>query len=93
MTEDTEAADQIARRLDKDSLFAELNGRTINLHTNLKGKIKWIGGRKKGYPVFMESEKEIGDDDLEALRELSRDLDSGKSPYQCIVSVLMLREG
>ena len=93
MTEDTEAANQIARRLDKDSLFAELNGRTINLHTNLKGKIKWIGGRKKGYPVFMESEKEISDDDLEALRELSRDLDSGRSPYQCIVSVLMLREG
>jgi type III restriction enzyme len=93
MTEDTEAADQITRRLDKDSLFAELNGRTINLHTNLKGKIKWIGGKKKGYPVFMESEKEISEEDLSALRDLSRDLDSGKSPYQCIVSVLMLREG
>ena len=93
MTEDTEAADQITRRLDKDSLFAELNGRTINLHTNLKGKIKWIGGKKKGYPVFLESEKEISEEDLSALRDLSRDLDSGKSPYQCIVSVLMLREG
>lgn len=93
MTEDTEAADQITRRLDKDSLFAELNGKTINLHTNLKGKIKWIGGRKKGYPVFMESESEISDDDLSLLRDLSRDLDSGRSPYQCIVSVLMLREG
>jgi type III restriction enzyme len=93
MTEDTEAADQITRRLDKDSLFAELNGRTINLHTNLKGKIKWIGGKKKGYPVFMESEGEISDDDLSILRDLSRDLDSGRSPYQCIVSVLMLREG
>ena len=93
MTEGTEAADQITRRLDKDSLFAELNGRTINLHTNLKGKIKWIGGKKKGYPIFVESEKEISDDDLSALRDLSRDLDSGKSPYQCIVSVLMLREG
>ncbi|MBW1803593.1 MAG: DEAD/DEAH box helicase family protein, partial [Deltaproteobacteria bacterium] len=93
MTEDTEAADQITRRLDKDSLFAELNGRTINLHTNLKGKIKWIGGRKRGYPVFVESDKEINEEDLRALRDLSRDLDSGKSPYQCIVSVLMLREG
>ncbi|MBW2096855.1 MAG: DEAD/DEAH box helicase family protein, partial [Deltaproteobacteria bacterium] len=93
MTEDTEAADQITRRLNKDSLFAELNGKTINLHTNLKGKIKWIGGRKKGYPVFVESEKEISEDDLSVLRELSRDLDSGRSPYQCIVSVLMLREG
>jgi len=78
--------------LNGDPLFAELNGKTINLHTNLKGRIKWMGGRKKGYPVFVESEKEISDDDLKALRELSRDLDSGRSPYQCIVSVLMLRE-
>ncbi len=93
MTEDTDAANQIARRLNGDSLFSELNGRTINLHTNLKGKIKWLGGKKKGYPVFIESEKEISDEDLASLRELSRDLDSGKSPYQCIVSVLMLREG
>ncbi len=93
MTEDTEAADQITRRLDTDLLFAELNRKTINLHTNLKGKIKWVGGKKKGYPVFVESEKEISEDDLTALRDLSRDLDSGRSPYQCIVSVLMLREG
>ncbi|MBN2061150.1 MAG: DEAD/DEAH box helicase family protein, partial [Deltaproteobacteria bacterium] len=93
MTEDTEAADQITRRLNGDPIFSELNGRVINLHTNLKGKIKWLGGKKKGYPLFVESEKEISDDDLAALRELSRDLDSGKSPYQCIVSVLMLREG
>lgn len=93
MTEDTEAADQIARRFDTDPLFSELNGKTVNLHTNLKGKIKWIGGRKKGYPLFVEKEKEISEDDLRALRELSRELDSGKSPYQCIVSVLMLREG
>jgi type III restriction enzyme len=93
MAEDTEAADQITRRLDTDPLFAELNGKTINLHTNLKGKIKWVGGKKKGYPVFAESEKEISEEDLAALRDLSRDLDSGRSPYQCIVSVLMLREG
>jgi len=93
MADDTEAADQIANRLNTDPLFEQLNGKTINLHTNLKGKIKWIGGKKKGYPVFVESEKEIKEDDLAALRELSRDLDSGKSPYQCIVSVLMLREG
>jgi type III restriction enzyme len=93
MTEDTQAADQITRRLNRDPIFSELNGRVINLHTNLKGKVKWLGGKKKGYPLFVESEKEISDDDLSALRDLSRDLDSGKSPYQCIVSVLMLREG
>jgi type III restriction enzyme len=93
MTEDTEAANQIAGRLNSDPLFKELNGRTVNLHTRLKGKIKWVGGRQHGYPVFEETESEISDDDLKELRKLSRELDSGKSPYQCIVSVLMLREG
>jgi type III restriction enzyme len=93
MTEDTEAADQIARRLNTDPLFADLNGKTVNLHTRLKGKIKWMGGRRHGYPVFEESEKDISDEDLQELRKLSRELDSGASPYQCIVSVLMLREG
>jgi type III restriction enzyme len=89
MCNDTEAADQIAARLNGDEKFKELNGRTVNLHTNLKGKIRKVGGQ----PVFMESEKEISDEDLKALRKLSRELDSGTSPYYCIVSVLMLREG
>lgn len=93
MADDTAAADQIAKRLNTDPLFDQLNGKTVNLHTNLKGKIKWIGGKKRGYPAFVEDVKDISEDDLRALRELSRDLDSGKSPYQCIVSVLMLREG
>jgi type III restriction enzyme len=93
MTEDTAAANQIAHRLNTDPAFKELNGKTANLHTNLKGKVKWIGGRKKGYPVFEESEKEISDDDLKALREVSRQIDSDQNPYACIVSVLMLREG
>ena len=65
----------------------------MNLHTNLKGKVKWIGGKEHGYPEFVENETDISDDDLKALRKLSRELDSGRSPYQCIVSVLMLREG
>ena len=93
MTEDTKAADEIAHRLNTDSLFVELNGKTTNLHTNLKGKIKYVGGKKHGYPVFEESEKEISDEDLKALRELSRKIDSDENPYSCIVSVLMLREG
>ncbi len=93
MCEDTEAANQIARRLDTDPVFAELNGHTVNLHTRLKGKIKWIGGKKAGYPVFEANENEINDDDLRALRELSRQIDSDQNPYTCIVSVLMLREG
>jgi type III restriction enzyme len=93
MTEDTDAANQIALRLNSDPLYEELNRRTVNLHTKLKGKIKWIGGKKAGHPEFVENESEISDEDLQALRQLSRDLDSDANPYRCIVSVLMLREG
>lgn len=93
MTEDTEAANQIAQRLNSDPLFERLNGCTINLHTRLKGKVKWIGGRQHGHPEFVENESEISDEDLSALRQLSRDIDSDANPYRCIVSVLMLREG
>jgi len=94
MTEDTKAADEIAHILNTDSIqFPELCGRTINLHTRLKGKIKWIGGKKNGTPVFEESENDIKDEDLRELRKISRELDLGTSSYRCIVSVLMLREG
>jgi type III restriction enzyme len=90
MCEDTKAADAITRRLNRDTVFSDLNGKTINLHTNLKGKIK---KRRDGTQEFVPSEKDISDDDLKALRKLSRDLDRPDSPYSCIVSVLMLREG
>ncbi|MBA7535219.1 hypothetical protein ES705_27472 [subsurface metagenome] len=93
MCENTEAADQIANRLNSDELFKELNGKTINLHTNLKGKIKKVGRGQNARMEFVESEKEISDEDLKELRKLSRELDHNTSPYSCIVSVLMLREG
>ncbi len=93
MCENTQAADEITSRLNSDGVFKELNGRTINLHTNLKGKIKTVGSGKDERKVFVESEKDISDEDMKALRKLSRELDSGSSPYMCIVSVLMLREG
>lgn len=93
MTENTEAADQIANRLNTDPVFAELNGKTANLHTNLKGKLKKRGKGATAYYEFIESEKEISDEDLKELRKLSRELDDSTSPYRCIVSVLMLREG
>lgn len=93
MCEDTEAADQIAEELNRNPLYEELNGRTVNLHTNLKGKVVWRGRGAGRYAVFKESEKEISGEDLKALRELSRKLDNNTSPYLCIVSVLMLREG
>jgi len=93
MCEDTEAADQITKRLDTDPTFQLLNGKTINLHTNLKGKVKKIkrGGQEEY--IFEPNEKEISDEDLRQLRKLSRELDANTSPYRCIVSVLMLREG
>lgn len=93
MCEDTAAADQITKRLNGDGVFADLNSKTINLHTNLKGKIKSrkVGGQT--IEVFEESEKDISDEDLKAIRRISRELDSDSSPYACIVSVLMLREG
>ncbi len=93
MCEDTTAADQIARRFNSDPIFKELNGTTINLHTNLKGKLKKVGKGADVRMEFVEDESAISDDDLRALRKLSRELDANTSPYNCIVSVLMLREG
>jgi len=93
MTEDTEDASQIANKLNSDPLYKELNGKTINLHTNLKGSLKKRGKGENVYYEFVENVKEISDEDLKELRKLSRELDSNKSPYLCIVSVLMLREG
>ena len=93
MCDDTDAADQITQRFNSDLLFEQLNGKTINLHTNLKGKMKKVGKGANARHEFVEDEKAINDDDLRALRKLSRELDSNTSPYVCIVSVLMLREG
>lgn len=93
MCSDTTAADQIAQRMNTDPLYAELNGKTINLHTNLKGKLKKRGKGHNVYYEFIEDENEISDEDLKELRKLSRELDEDTSPYRCIVSVLMLREG
>ena len=93
MCENTDAADQITARLNNDAVFKELNGKTINLHTNLKGKIKKQKIEGRTYEVFVEDERAISDDDLKALRKISRDLDNNDSHYTCIVSVLMLREG
>ncbi len=93
MCDSTESADQITQRLNTDENFKELNGKTINLHTNLKGKVKKVGSGSAARMEFVESEKDISDEDLKALRKLSRDLDRNETHYACIVSVLMLREG
>lgn len=89
MTESTDAANEVAAYLDSDR-FPLLKGRVINLHTKLKGKVK---KDKQGNPVFEVNEKQMKDEDLNEVRRLSRDLDEPNSPYRCVVSVLMLREG
>jgi type III restriction enzyme len=93
MTEDTDAANQIARRLNTDPAFELLNGKTLNLHTRLKGKVKKVGHGAQARLEFVENEAEISDEDLKELRKLSRDLDRCADEYRCIISVLMLREG
>jgi len=93
MCENTAAADHITARLNSDPVFQDLNGKTINLHTNLKGKIKRQRIDGKTIQVFVEDEKAISDDDLKDIRKISRELNNNTSPYLCIVSVLMLREG
>ncbi|MBC7835700.1 MAG: DEAD/DEAH box helicase family protein [Phycisphaerales bacterium] len=94
MCASTQEADEITKRMNDDpEVFPLLKGRTINLHTNLKGKLVMKGSGDERQPVFVEKEGDITDEDLKALRKLSRELDSGDSPCLCIVSVLMLREG
>jgi type III restriction enzyme len=92
MTEDTKAADDIAKALDSDD-YPLLKNRVINLHTKLKGSIKKVTRFGKEVLEFIENEKQMSDDDLQAIRKISRELDSEDSPYRCVVSVMMLREG
>jgi type III restriction enzyme len=92
MTEDAQAANEIAEYLDSEA-FPLLKGRVLNIHTRLKGKVKKVkrGGRE--VKEFIEDEGDIKPEDLRALREMSRELDSPESKYRCVVSVMMLREG
>jgi len=59
----------------------------------LKGKLKKYERWGQEFYEFVEDEKQISDEDLKQLRKLSRELDDNTSPYRCIVSVMMLREG
>lgn len=92
MTEDAKAANEIANYLDSDA-FPLLKGHVLNIHTRLKGKIKEVtrGGRK--VLEFIENDTAMKPEDLQVLREWSRDLDSKDSKFRCVVSVMMLREG
>lgn len=93
MTESATKANEIASRLNNDDRFPLLKGKVLNLHTRLKGDLKKrkLGGQE--WLEFVPSEKNISDDDMKALRQISKQLDEPDSPYRCVVSVLMLREG
>jgi type III restriction enzyme len=61
-----------------ESTYPEFLGRTLVIHTKSNGEI---------------SEKSAKPAELNFLRQASREIDSPKSPYLAVVSVLMLREG
>lgn len=92
MTEDADSANEIAAYLDSDN-FPLLKGRVLNIHTRLKGRIKTV--TRGGRPVqeFVENETAMKPEDLQVIREWSRELDSKDSKFRCVVSVMMLREG
>ena len=92
MTEDADAANQVADYLDSDQ-FPLLKGRVLNIHTRLKGRIKTVmrGGRE--VKEFIENETAMKPEALRELREMSRELDARDSKFRCVVSVMMLREG
>ncbi|KPL90669.1 DEAD/DEAH box helicase family protein [Herpetosiphon geysericola] len=92
MTEDAKSANEISDYLNSDQ-FPLLKGRVLNIHTKLTGSIKTVKRNGKEYKEFVENENKMSADDLQALRTLSRELDQADSPYRCVVSVMMLREG
>lgn len=92
MTEDARAANEIAAYLDSDA-FPLLKGRVLNIHTRLTGRIKTVTRGGRTFKEFVENETAMKPEDLRALREMSRELDSLDSRFRCVVSVMMLREG
>jgi len=92
MTENARAANEIAAYLDSDA-FPLLKGHVLNIHTRLKGRIKNVMRGGRIIKEFIENETTMKPEDLRALREMSRELDSPDSKFRCVVSVMMLREG
>jgi len=93
MCETAQAANEIASKLNTDDRFPLLKGKVLNLHTRLAGSIVTRKAGKQEWKEFVYSETKLKDDDLREIRRWSADLDKSDSPYRCVVSVLMLREG
>lgn len=78
MTRETKESDDLANYL--ESRYPEFRKATLVIHTNKSGEIA-------------ESRSKKSKDDLDKLRKAADSVDSDKSPYKAIVSVLVLREG
>ena len=78
MVDDTKNCDEVGTHLEK--ICPELQGAVLVIHTKTNGEISEAGSSK-------------GKEELEVLRRQSNEIDTWKSPYKAIVSVLMLKEG
>ncbi len=78
MVDDTRNCDEVGAYLQK--ICPELQDAVLVIHTKNNGEISEAASGKK-------------QEELEELRKQSNEIDSLKSPYKAIVSVLMLKEG
>ena len=78
MGDDTKNCDEVGTHLEK--ICPELQGAVLVIHTKTNGEISEAGSSK-------------GKEELEVLRRQSNEIDTWKSAYKAIVSVLMLKEG
>ncbi|MCE2661121.1 MAG: DEAD/DEAH box helicase family protein [Rubrivivax sp.] len=78
MVDDTKNCDEVGSYLEK--ICPELEGAVLVIHTKANGEISEASSGKSK-------------DELEKLRKQSNEIDTWKSPYKAIVSVLMLKEG
>ncbi len=78
MVDDTKNCDQVGAHLEK--ICPELQGAVLVIHTKANGEISEAASGKNK-------------EELEILRKQSNEIDTWKSPFKAIVSVLMLKEG
>src|SRR5438477_6482129 len=78
MVDDTKNCDEVGAYLEK--VCPELQGAVLVIHTKANGEISEAASAKSK-------------EELEILRRQSNEIDTWKSPFKAIVSVLMLKEG
>ncbi|MEA3365763.1 MAG: DEAD/DEAH box helicase family protein, partial [Candidatus Hydrogenedentes bacterium] len=78
MTDDTRNCDEVAEYI--ENRYPEFAGAVLTIHTKNNGEISEAASGK-------------AKEELELLRKQSNEIDSDKSPFKAIVSVLMLKEG